>query len=1760
MPRASTFTTYINTEEAPGAYSAIDKFAAKVTEKYATITRAADAAARAAAGISGGLGSAGRGTGGDAAARQYRTLADAQRAVAKAAARSNEALSTNRAALREQGAAASSASQQNSRLAQSMRGAENANDRLAQSLRTTSTLLGVVQGPLGPIAGRLSALSAAVQQFSGLQQGVAGLLGIAFAVGRLGNEYTVLQSKLRPFFETQQQANAAFQEVIGIAQRARAPLESIADLYGRLSSIGNEVGISQDRIARITEVAAKAATISGGTNETRRAGLSQFLQGIGSNNLGGDELRSVKENTFALAQAIAAGFKNADGSVGTTIANLKELGAQGKLTASAVADALERSSTRIEAQYSRLPLTLSQAATGFTNSLTVFVGRLDEAVQLSSTLASGVKLVGDYLGSIATVVAGVAAGFAAIKIGNFVQGIQATAAAQRQAADDTQRYTSYWANLAQQQIQAGQNTRASLEAERAQIQQNIDFLKRKADAARRDAIREAPSDVSPGSERRVTAALQERQEALRGAIRETERLRVVNGLLRDADRQVAAGQQRLAEATANTATRMSFLGRAVRTLWSAINPLGLAVGFLVGALITLATQTSVAQQTLDRAGSSAVETAKKALQLAGANERLAASYIAVSRAAATEEVRKKRDDLTKNRSEFAGRLSALADEFGRYRAYDRTPGAQPQIQAELKRYAEQIARGRPEDNVNNALITRRLAQLQQRFPERFRGSFLNLTYDKTGSAFNTQVVANSVAEQGYQEALRAQQDNETQIKQLLAQRSTPGAKGGAKAPSLRTTDIAAEAAAAAIDDGTKTIRAAGTRRTLALKQLDQEFGVSKGQVPADKRADYLARRTEIEQAYNAEVKGIKDASAAASAAKRAGRQAELQGRRDNLDAAATKRDSALLDLLKNGPPQGTAEFLQRRQEILATYDREANAVEGVRAASSTALRQQIADQKALEQAANDNAQAVQTITDRWNEQPRIVDQAARDIQRIQKLLGQPKDDKGGRYTQTDVALGIAAVNVGVRRPIEESLKARERELEISGLLLQGREAEAEAQRRVNELRTTNGQIAEADYQRILAQVQGEQRINDALAQRERLASIVRDTFQAGKDAVEQFFVDLPQRGPAAFGDLFRNLQSTLLRATARRITESIFEGSDAKIRALTSGQSSVDAAIYKFSGSIGGAGQATDSLVSSTQKAADAATSFAKALNDARDVVEGIPQQGYPSAPGNPGGAGGSLTNAITTSLPGVIQQVQTDAATNFARALNTARKVEPARPGDAINSVVGSVFKKFDEVVNELRGFKRQSDGTLKDSAGNLVTGSKFFTKIGDAVGAGLQGAAKGSFASAIAGAVGVPQDQTGAAIGGGIGGLLKSIKPLAKALGPAAAFLEPVLGIFGGLLGGLFQSAPRASATITSVDQKVNVTGNNADAKAGVSQAARTVQSGLSQIADALNAEIGDFAVSISKYKTSYRVDPTGSGSDGGKYGKNGGVLKFDDNDLEGAVQAAIANAISDGAIKGIRQGTQKLLQSGQDLSRALQKAVSFEQVFKDLKARTDPVGAAVDEVNTKFTRLKNIFKEAGASAQEFADLQQLYDFERADAIKQATEAARGAIDQFLKDMVGSSSSPLNKRTTYENAQAELNKLGNDVLAGKKVDQNDLLAAARNFQDASRALYGSSSSFFKDFEELRSLLTRARDNADPSKIDSLAPSPLAADPEVQAKLAELGAGVQKQVDATNTQTQVLADQLQTMIDLMRGAGSGGGSAIDYLPGFGGLSTSNFR
>lgn len=306
-------------------------------------------------------------------------------------------------------------------------------------------------------------------------------------------------------------------------------------------------------------------------------------------------------------------------------------------------------------------------------------------------------------------------------------------------------------------------------------------------------------------------------------------------------------------------------------------------------------------------------------------------------------------------------------------------------------------------------------------------------------------------------------------------------------------------------------------------------------------------------------------------------------------------------------------------------------------------------------------------------------------------------------------------------------------------------------------------------------------------------------------------------------------------------------------------------------------------------------------------------------------------------------------------------------------------------------------------------------------------------------------------------------------------------MFGIVGGIIGGLLKGSDRGSAIISGGSVS-GFYGDSDEFKEQAGTLADSVLGGLSQIADALGADLNTAAgrVSIGIRDGKYRVDPQGRGYT--KTSKFPDILDFGD-DAEAAVRAAMLDLINDGVIQGISDASLRILKAGKDLEEAIEKAALIESVPKLLAERLDPLGAALDAVDEKFQKLADALREGRATAEQFAQAEQLYNLERKDAIQQFGQGVN-ALQDFLDSLAFGSNSPLSIRQQLENARADFAQYEQAIMAGEAIDQAAFTDAAQTLLGLSRQANASTSGFFSDFDRIRDLTEMAITNSSTGEI----------------------------------------------------------------------------
>lgn len=208
---------------------------------------------------------------------------------------------------------------------------------------------------------------------------------VAHDVVELADVYTSMQNKLKVVSKDQASLNTATEDMIRIANTARAPLDAVTQVYTRTARAVSQMGKSQLETTRFTETLVKATQIGGATATESRGAMIQLSQAMASGVLRGEELNSVMEQMPIVAEFIQKKLKITQGE-------LRALAKEGKITSEVVFQSVLEAMPSINQEFSKLTPTIAQSFDVLKNKFLVAVG---ESSELTRKLSQGVMYLAD---------------------------------------------------------------------------------------------------------------------------------------------------------------------------------------------------------------------------------------------------------------------------------------------------------------------------------------------------------------------------------------------------------------------------------------------------------------------------------------------------------------------------------------------------------------------------------------------------------------------------------------------------------------------------------------------------------------------------------------------------------------------------------------------------------------------------------------------------------------------------------------------------------------------------------------------------------------------------------------------------------------------------------------------------------------------------------------------------------------------------------------------------------------------------------------------------------------------------------------------------------------------------------------------------------------------------------------------------------------------------------------------------------------------
>lgn len=369
--------------------------------------------------------------------------------------------------------------------------------------------------------------------FTLLGTAVGGLAGgVALnAFKNYADQATNIQNRLAAVIPVQAQRAQIDDQIFQTAQRTRTSYEATANIFSRMTLSASNLGASQAQILRVVEITQKALQAGGATSSESASIATQLSQALGSGRLAGDELKSIAENSPVLIQAIAKEF-------GVGVGALRDMGAEGKLTADRVFQAIMKAGEEVDAVFASTTPTIAAGIQQIDNALTRYIGNVDKSIGATKALVGGLEFVARNIDSIGDGAALAVAALAGPLAGRVLTGAATRVTAPyRDARAEAASRTASTAEAAKRAADA----RLDAEIRLMEAQEKRDALEK------RPRFRQAAPDVQRAYEDQAKKVDSLREAAAITAERETA------ALLKRADAEGMVAQA--SETTTNRAER-----------------------------------------------------------------------------------------------------------------------------------------------------------------------------------------------------------------------------------------------------------------------------------------------------------------------------------------------------------------------------------------------------------------------------------------------------------------------------------------------------------------------------------------------------------------------------------------------------------------------------------------------------------------------------------------------------------------------------------------------------------------------------------------------------------------------------------------------------------------------------------------------------------------------------------------------------------------------------------------------------------------------------------------------------------------------------------------------------------------------------------------------------------------------------------------------------------------------------------------------------
>jgi tape measure domain-containing protein len=222
------------------------------------------------------------------------------------------------------------------------------------------------------------------------------LIGGAAGFKSLSDSATRIDNALKVAGLSGAELEKVYQQLFASATKNAAPIETLVQLYSRLSLVQKELGVSQQQIVTFADNIALALRVGGTSTQEASGALLQLSQTLGGGVVRAEEFNSILEGAPTILQAATAGIKEADGSV----AKLRQIMLDGNLSSKAFFDGFQAGAPILEQKVAGSVLTIDQRLGNLKTSLINAAREFNTSSKVAETFGNAIDQTSAFINSV----------------------------------------------------------------------------------------------------------------------------------------------------------------------------------------------------------------------------------------------------------------------------------------------------------------------------------------------------------------------------------------------------------------------------------------------------------------------------------------------------------------------------------------------------------------------------------------------------------------------------------------------------------------------------------------------------------------------------------------------------------------------------------------------------------------------------------------------------------------------------------------------------------------------------------------------------------------------------------------------------------------------------------------------------------------------------------------------------------------------------------------------------------------------------------------------------------------------------------------------------------------------------------------------------------------------------------------------------------------------------------------------------------------